>query len=71
MDRFVCPVSSTDNILRVKDAGPAIYDVVRSDWIQMVNNDWLEDLITLTSEITSVVPNNDLVAKPAPFGRVV
>lgn len=64
---FVRSISGADDILRIKDTDPTIRDVIWRDRIQMVDDNWFENVIAFTSEIASVIPRNDFIAKPAPF----
>jgi hypothetical protein len=67
----VCPKSNRDQVVRIKETGIPGFDLLDSYGIQMVNVETLVNLITFDTQITTVVPNDDLMSSLTPFAGCV
>lgn len=71
MDRIVSVVGYTDEELGVHQVVGCLPDVVNVNRIHVVNYDLTVNLITIYTQIHTVIPHNHIVAYALPFGRPV
>lgn len=59
MNCVVSPVRSADQVFRIQDVKIAVRNVSNRDWIHVMNDDLVENLVTLYSEIPTVITSDD------------
>lgn len=67
MNSVMRKMRDTNQILRIKHIVRKIRKVVNSNWIHVMDDDLLRDLISIKTKIAPVVSYDDLIPKSSPF----
>ena len=67
MNGVVCGVLCADNIIRIEYAWIVVDNILIGYWIDVMDDNRTEDLKSFNTQVTSIVANNNFIAKSQPL----
>lgn len=64
-------MSGRDQKLWIYNAVIAVYQIIDTDWVHMMNHHTVRDFMIRISQITGIVSSNNMMTNLSPFSRVV